>query len=78
MMARVSLGHTGRPLDPKRGTVVLVVAAILRTLWSLVELDGLEPYLLTGSGLAWGVAFIVFLVGYGPMLLAPRADGAPG
>jgi len=30
------------------------------------------------ASLAWSAAWLIFLVVYGPMLTAPRADGKPG
>jgi len=82
MMARVSLGHTGRTLEPPRGTGVafglLATAAGLRSVWSLVPADGGSQALLIAAAVAWTAAFGLFLVRFGPILLRPRADGAPG
>jgi uncharacterized protein involved in response to NO len=33
---------------------------------------------MTASGLAWIVAFGLFVAVYAPMLLRPRVDGKPG
>jgi uncharacterized protein involved in response to NO len=30
------------------------------------------------ASLAWSTAWLIFLMVYGPMLMAPRADGKPG
>ncbi len=77
MMARVSLGHTGRPLQPPRavvwGLALLQLAAFVRVLLALFWVAGLWL-----SGLLFVVAFILFVVSYGPLLCKPRIDGHPG
>lgn len=81
MMARVSLGHTGRLLEPPR---VAVAAFVLITLAAIVRV-GMPivlpaPYTasLLISGTLWAAAFALFLVGYARMLTSPRVDGKPG
>ena len=81
MMTRTALGHTGRPLAAGRAETAMYVlvhlAVVLRLAPMLV--DGL-PWipLMTAAALAWSGAFVLYLVKYGPMLMAPRADGRPG
>lgn len=81
MMARVSLGHTGRPLEPPP---VMTLAFIVINLAALarVALPLLFPAAYTQAmdvaGLIWIAAFGLFVVAYGPMLLRPRIDGKPG
>lgn len=81
MMARVALGHTGRPLVASRRTVaaffLVVAAAAVRV---LVPLAAPATYglALVVSGAAWTTAFSLYLVAYAPILLAPRMDGKPG
>jgi uncharacterized protein involved in response to NO len=78
MMARVSLGHTGRPLRPHPAVVAAFVlvnaAALLRVFagWWLPP----EWYVrvIVASGLAWLAAFAAFLAVYVPILTRPRAD----
>lgn len=72
MIARVSLGHTGRSLQPSRtvvlGFALLVIAALCRVL--------LVPFSAVGLGLSalcWCLAFGLFLRRYTAILLAPRA-----
>ncbi len=81
MMARVSLGHAGRPLDPPRLTItafaLLFVSALIR-----VAAPGIFPinygtWILL-SGIIWMLAFSFFLWNYFPILTAPRIDGRPG
>jgi uncharacterized protein involved in response to NO len=77
MMARVSLGHTGRPLEPARSAVwafaCLVCAAGVR-----IAAPGLPSgwYLdaLTVAALLWSSAFALFLLGYFRILVSARAD----
>lgn len=81
VMTRASLGHTGRPLVVARP---IAVAYALLTLGALLRVFGgawtPEYYLLTltASGLAWTLAFLIFVWIYGPILMSPRADGRQG
>ncbi|WP_415885426.1 NnrS family protein [Neptuniibacter sp. QD37_6] len=80
MMARVSLGHTGRPL--KVGPLI-ITAFILMLLAAAVRLSiGLLPlsYLTTLhlSGTLWMLAWVLFLIIYTPILIKPRVDGLYG
>lgn len=81
MMARVALGHTGRPLEPHRITslafVVIYVAAATRVLVPWIHPAGYTLALSTAA-LLWSAAFGLFLFVYTPVLLRPRADGRPG
>jgi uncharacterized protein involved in response to NO len=78
VMTRASLGHTARELKASAATVVvylLVTAgAVLRVTASLRLIDynmGIEI-----AGLAWGAAFLLFLVAYAPVLWRPRLGEA--
>ncbi len=74
VMTRVSLGHTGRPLQADRVTgliyAVISVAAATRVLASLAIAAFLP--LIAASAALWITGFALFAVRYGPMLLAPR------
>ncbi|MGB1109261.1 MAG: NnrS family protein [Gammaproteobacteria bacterium] len=82
MMARVSLGHTGRN--------VFAPPAVLNPMFSTLALGAVirvfGPWLLPGQymlwiGLSqalWIIAFSGFLVIYLPVLAKPRVDGKPG
>ncbi|OAN11737.1 nnrS family protein [Photobacterium jeanii] len=81
MMARVSLGHTGRNLQVGRIMVfaflVMIASVLVRTL--MVQL--LPALTLNGyvySALLWALAFGVFAIVYFPILSKPRVDGRPG
>ncbi|RHW20388.1 NnrS family protein [Pseudomonas jilinensis] len=78
MIARVSLGHTGRPLQPPVSMGVafaLLNLAVPLRVW-LAPSQPLAGFWL--SSLCWTAAFVLFLCHYAPMLWAPRADGKPG
>lgn len=74
MMARVSLGHTGRPLQPPKAMAwafaVLNLGALIR-----VAAGGSWLWL---AALCWGLAFALFVVHYAPVLCRARVDGHPG
>ena len=81
MIARVSLGHTGRPLMPPKvmnvAFFIISVAALIRSFgpWLLPEKSLI---FIDTSMLCWLIAYGIFAVKYGPMLMAPRADNRPG
>ena len=81
MMARVSLGHSGRPLIPPKLTVLafalLNVSALLRVVAPVFFISNYGSWILL-SGSLWILAYLFFLWDYFPMLLAPRVDGRPG
>lgn len=82
MMARVSLGHTGRPLQaapPLVGAFVLVnAAAVMRVVGGWCLPDEWYVPLIVAAGAAWIAAFVLFLTVYAPILVEPRADGRAG
>ena len=81
MMARVSLGHTGRLLEPAplmtRAFVLINLAALIRVTLPLF-FPGVYMQIMTAAGLAWVATFGLFAWVYAPMLLRPRVDGKPG
>ncbi|MDT3706451.1 MAG: NnrS family protein [Thiobacillus sp.] len=81
MMARVSLGHTGRLLEPPPvmtlAFVAINLAALIRVVLPLF-FPGLHLTVMAAAGLVWMAAFGLFCVVYAPMLLRPRVDGKPG
>ncbi|HET9884412.1 MAG TPA: NnrS family protein [Candidatus Binatia bacterium] len=81
MMARVSLGHTARPLKVTSSIAVafalLNIAAVLRGLLpSIFPLWFSQLVIL--SGMLWIAAFLIFVIVYAPILTQPRIDGQPG
>jgi uncharacterized protein involved in response to NO len=81
MMARVSLGHSGRMLEPAPLMTWAFVAVNLAAL-GRVALPLLLPsawsIAMTVAGLLWMAAFGLFAALYLPILLRPRVDGKPG
>lgn len=80
IMARASLGHTGRPLRPSSWVVcsfvIVNMAAILRVFGPLTDLPRAVSYGLGGS--LWSFAFLLFVGVYAPILATRRPDGKPG
>ena len=81
MMARISLGHTGFPIQPRR---VIEISFIVLNLAAAARVFGVvaapEKYLfwIHLSGGLWILCFAVFAFVYVPILVRPRADGRPG
>ncbi|MWV16446.1 short-chain dehydrogenase [Pseudomonas sp. L-22-4S-12] len=78
MLARVSLGHTGRPLELPRG---FALAFVLLNLGGVFRVLGVGFWYLPSLWLAaicWTCAFALYLYCYAPMLWSTRADGHPG
>jgi len=78
VMTRASLGHTAREMKASQLTVVVYVlvtaGALLRVAASLTLINynmGIDI-----AGLAWGSAFLLFLVAYAPVLWRPRLGEA--
>ncbi|WP_417605384.1 NnrS family protein [Oceanimonas baumannii] len=81
MIARVSLGHSGRPLELKKPMVtafiLVIMAGLIRTLLPMLA-PGLTSLVYDLSALAWVAAFGLFCRIYWPILTQSRADGRPG
>lgn len=81
MLARVTLGHTGRDMRASRATslafLTINLAALVRVFPPLLWPRHYNLWLGMAGGL-WVLAFALFLGIYGPMLARPRVDGRPG
>jgi uncharacterized protein involved in response to NO len=81
MMSRVSLGHTGRPLEVPRYLAVafalVLLAALVRALLPMVAVTCTSQAWQL-SALLWILAFSAFLWRYLPILTRPRVDNKPG
>ena len=81
MMARVSLGHTGRMLTAppamRLAFAAMNLAALVRCFGPLIAPTHYMAVLVT-SGTLWSLAFATFAATYLPVLLQPRVDGRPG
>jgi len=82
MVARISLGHTGRKVmqPPKIISWVfasLLVGAYVRVLAPII-LPELYLQWITISQVLWVTAFSLFIYAYAHILIRPRVDGQPG
>lgn len=78
MIARVTLGHTGRPLQLPSG---IVWAFVLFNLGAAARVFLAAPWPVEGlwlSAACWAMAFALYAWRYAPMLLQARVDGHPG
>jgi uncharacterized protein involved in response to NO len=82
MMARVSLGHTGRNVkNPPGATTIALMALIVGSLFRVaLPLMAASHYLIwiLASQVLWIAAFLIFVIIYSPMLIKPRVDGQFG
>ena len=82
MMARVSLGHTGRSIHQPPKTLnfifaLMVLAFVSRALLPLVDMSHYLVWIMIAQG-AWIACFVLFCISYLPMLVRPRPDGLFG
>jgi uncharacterized protein involved in response to NO len=82
MMARVTLGHTGRNIHqaPPIVTPVLVamvLATIIRVFMPLLDPAHFRLWVAVSASL-WIISYALFAGYFIPILLKPRADGKPG
>jgi len=81
MMARVTLGHTGRPLHVSPmmtlAFVAITASAGLRVLGPWIRADLTRGALVISAG-CWAVAFGLYVLGNARILVTPRPDGKPG
>ncbi|MDY3305784.1 NnrS family protein [Psychrobacter sanguinis] len=82
MMARVSLGHTGRSIHTPPRTlnfifVLMVLAFVFRVIMPLAAADYYLVWVMLAQA-AWIACFILFCVSYLPILAKPRDDGLFG
>jgi uncharacterized protein involved in response to NO len=81
MMARVALGHSGRPIQSapiiNAAFVLLNLGAAIRVLAPIAAPQMYITWIHLSGGI-WGLCFLVFCVVYLPILVKPRIDGMPG
>lgn len=81
MMARVSLGHTGRPIIPAPimtfAFIFINLAALFR-IFGTMFLSSHINSMLQISAVCWLIAFTIFVYKYVPILISARADGKEG
>ncbi len=82
MMARVTLGHTGRNIHQAPAIVtpvlvVMVLATIIRVFLPLLDPAHFRLWIAVSASL-WIISYALFAGYFIPILLKPRADGKPG
>lgn len=81
MITRTALGHTGRPLNAGTSELimyVLVQAGVVARLLAATDAFNMRNLMLVVTGVCWSCAFLLYVVVYGPYLIAPRVDGREG
>ncbi|MFN3786443.1 MAG: NnrS family protein, partial [Thiothrix sp.] len=82
MMARVTLGHTGRNVaEPPSWVSVIFGLLLIGTLVRVVAvwlLPQFYAFWILAAQLIWIAAFVLFVWLYAPMLIKPRVDGRYG
>ena len=80
MASRVTLGHSGRPLELDSLTWLLFLgfqtAAVIRILADIVP--AIAPILYVAAGLVWLICFVLWAAKYAPIYWRQRVDGKPG
>jgi uncharacterized protein involved in response to NO len=82
MIARISLGHTGRNINEpptilKWVFLSLFLGTIIRVIFPLF-FPSAYLHIIGTAQLLWIIAFSLFLVQYFTIFISPRADGQPG
>ena len=81
MMARVSLGHTGREMKLNNWMVLsfilINIAALTRVILPILFTENYLQFIQV-SGWLWVSSFVIFAVVYTSMWLSPRVDGREG
>lgn len=81
MISRVTMGHTGRNIyqGPTMGLafVAIIISAVVRGIGVALWPEYLLMFI-NISGALWILAFGLFVMKFGYMLMTPRADGHPG
>lgn len=78
MIARISLGHTGRALEAPGGMPLAFILLNLAAVSRVVLVVWLPLAGLWLAGVCWVLAFLLYTWRYAPMLLRARVDGHPG
>jgi uncharacterized protein involved in response to NO len=81
MISRVSLGHTGRTLQPPKtmsiAFLLVFISAIARSFLPMIMPESIITIYQISAGV-WYLSFGIFIFHYAPMLLKTRLDGRPG
>lgn len=81
MMSRVSLGHTGRPMQSAKimnvAFVLLNLGAAVRVVAPIAAPQQYQLWIFASGGI-WLASFLIYCSIYIPILIRPRIDGDPG
>ena len=78
MIARVTLGHTGRALTPPKVMPFAFALINLAVLARVVLVDWAYMSGLWLAAICWALSFALYVICYAPMLWQARVDGHPG
>lgn len=81
MITRTTLGHTGRPLKAgprETGMYLLMQVGVAARLLAAVGPAALRDTSLVVSAACWSLAFLAYIMVYGPYLVSARIDGKEG
>jgi uncharacterized protein involved in response to NO len=81
MIARIALGHSGRPLTPhwavKYGFTLIIMAGLTRLCAGhLQTYTSINLYVV--AAFLWVAAYLIYILFYWKILTTPRPDGRPG
>lgn len=80
MMARVSLGHTGRMMQASKwitlAFILINITTLIRVIFPIFFQTNYSVLIII-SGFLWSIAFALFAIIYTPMFLRSRVDGRP-
>ncbi|MDH5218020.1 MAG: NnrS family protein, partial [Gammaproteobacteria bacterium] len=78
MMARVSLGHTGRMMQASKwitlAFILINIATLIRIIFPIFFQTNYSSLIII-SGFMWSIAFVLFSIVYTPIFLQSRVDG---
>lgn len=81
MMARVSLGHTGRDINPSRPIafcfILLNLTVLARVFGPMLHMESYLHWIML-SGTGWSISYLLFNIYYLKPLNTPRIDGRKG
>jgi uncharacterized protein involved in response to NO len=81
MMARISLGHTGRDITPPHAIavsfVLLNLSVLVRVFAPSLFAEGYQHWIML-SGTGWVFSYLIFTIYYMKLLNSPRIDGRGG
>ncbi len=74
VMTRATLGHTGQALTATPATVLIYIAIVFAAALRILAAFTVEWHmaLVDVAGVAWTVAFVIFVASYGPLLCRTR------